>query len=136
MSTRSLITFEDEYDGKEIVVVYRQSDGYPSVRGRELAKFLDGMVVGNGIGSDAPAKYANGMSELAAKWVMHEKSKNPSGNVYLHAAGTRGMDEEWVYQVKTNKTKGFGGRGKVFVTVTDVNGNKVYNSIADAIDDE
>ena len=52
MGTRSLTVFNDE-DGKEIAVMYRQFDGYPSGHGTELAEFLAGKKMVNGFNSDA-----------------------------------------------------------------------------------
>ncbi len=120
MGTRSLVTFIDEWDGKEICAVYRQYDGSPDGRGYELADFLEGYTIGNGIQygvDDQPdVKYANGMRELAALWIMHEKSQNLSGNVYLHRPDTRNVGEEWIYEVSKSPD------GKPSVEVTDVYG--------------
>lgn len=115
MGTRSLVTFNDEFNGKEICVVYRQYDGYPDGRGKELADFLEGYVVGNGIpyGVKLPAKYANGMRELSALWVVFEKSQNMQGNVYLEPAKTRDVGEEWIYEVSL-------AEGNLEIKVTDV----------------
>lgn len=49
MGTRSIVTFKSEWDGEEICAIYRQFDGYPEGRGKELANFLDGYRIGNGI---------------------------------------------------------------------------------------
>jgi len=55
MGTRAL-TFV--YDGdKPIVNLYRQYDGYPTGHGAELAQFLDGFKIVNGIGAEKTRLY-------------------------------------------------------------------------------
>lgn len=66
---------------KPILSIYRQFDGYPSGHGADLAIFLDGMKVVNGIGSDTPAKTANGAGCLAAQLV--KALKTGIGGVYI-----------------------------------------------------
>ena len=41
MGTRSLTTFIDNNTKEEIVVMYRQYDGYPGGHGRDLLNFLN-----------------------------------------------------------------------------------------------
>ncbi len=94
MGTRSLTIFIDNFTGGEIVVMYQQYDGYPEGYGRELAEFLAGMVVVNGLGG-SPGKVANGMSCLTAQVVAN--FKNAPGNTYLHVARTRDIGEEYIY---------------------------------------
>lgn len=105
MGTRSLVVFEEK-DGTELAVVYRQYDGYPEGRGKELAQFLHGKRLVNGYG-DTNIDQANGMGDLIAQWIAHEKVNNGSGpfhvgNVYVNPAGTRDMFEEYIYTVKPN----------------------------------
>lgn len=80
MGTRCL-TYVYE-DNKPLVCLYRQFDGYPSGHGSELAEFLRGRVVVNGLGSDTPKKASNGMGCLAASLVAH--FKNSIGGFYIH----------------------------------------------------
>lgn len=111
MGTRSLTVFiEPEetwqgeyYPAKEIVVMYRQYDGYPTGHGVELAKFLAGMKMVNGMGAGDPEKIANGMGCLAAQVIAH--FKDGPGGIYLYTAGTRDAGEEYIYKVygKTGK---------------------------------
>lgn len=97
MGTRSLTVFNDE-NGKEIAVMYRQFDGYPSGHGVELAEFLAGKKLVNGFnGSEGPA--FNGSHCLAASVVA--EFKDGIGGFYLHAAGTRGIGEEYIYTIDT-----------------------------------
>jgi len=98
MGTRSLTTFIDDHTKEEIVVMYRQYDGYPEGHGRDLANFLNGMTVVNGIpGGKRISQLANGVSCLAAQIVSH--FKKGVGDFYLHAGNTRDYGEEFVYTI-------------------------------------
>lgn len=132
MGTRSLTVFVGER-GKEVVVMYRQYDGYIEYYGRKLHDYLatfDEVV--NGIkGDDYVKRTANGMGCLAAQTIMHMKSQienrdynnrvfnpdtgymesalqegNHCGGVYLYPAGTRDCGEEYIYIVKCSVKKG------------------------------
>lgn len=97
MSTRSLTIFENRY-GEEIVVMYRQMDGYPDGHGLDLCEFLNDFKIVNGIsGEDYNKKTANGMECLAAQVIAH--FKDGVGGFYLHPAGTRNADEAYRYYV-------------------------------------
>lgn len=94
MGTRSLTIFEGR---AEIAVLYRQFDGYPhNGHGQELAEFLAGFRIVNGIGA-RDSKLANGLECLAAQAVAHFKSE--PGHFYLYPAGTRDCGEEFRYTV-------------------------------------
>lgn len=93
MGTRCLTVFQDS-DRKEICVMYRQFDGYPSSHGNDLKELLGGMQVVNGI-SGRDQKIANGIGCLAAQVIAHFK-KEPGG-FYVHPAGTRDCGEEFIY---------------------------------------
>lgn len=100
MGTRSLTVMHDDadnYDGEEIVVMYRQMDGYPSGHGQELRDFLSNIVIVNGIGLSDNRRIANGGSCLAAQIVAHFKDE--VGGFYLYPAGTRDCGEEYIYHV-------------------------------------
>lgn len=102
MGTRSLTVMRDTWnrdEPEEVVVMYRQMDGYPTGHGRDLANFLNGMVVGNGISMNGPKKFANGMGCLAAQIIAHFKNESGVGGIYLHPAGTRDAGEEFIYYV-------------------------------------
>jgi len=110
MGTRSLVVFEEK-DGTELAVVYRQCDGYPESRGKELAQFLHGKRLVSGY-SDTSIDQANGMGDLVAQWIAYEKVNNSSGpfnvgNVYIVPVGTRDVWAEYIYTVKPN-TQGDG----------------------------
>lgn len=103
MGTRSLTILMDggvSYPNKatEIVVMYRQYDGYPSGHGAELAQFLSGFTITNGIG-DLTTKTANGAECLAAQIVAHFKNESGVGGIYLQPANTRNAGEEYRYFV-------------------------------------
>ena len=85
MGTRSLTIFNDKYSWKdeEIVVFYRQYDGYPEGHGTDLLTFIDNMESRNGMGC------------LAAQVISHFKEE--TGKFYLYSAGTRDIGEEFIY---------------------------------------
>ena len=98
MGTRSLTTFINDHNHKEIVVMYRQYDGYPEGHGRELLEFLKDVKVVNGItASDRSTKTANGIDCLAAQVIKH--FKEGTGGFYLHRADTRDCGEEYIYTI-------------------------------------
>lgn len=97
MGTRSLTVVQDEHK-RRYLVMYRQFDGYPSGHGQELAEFLKGIIVVNGISGDM-AKIANGAGCLAAQIVAHFKTE--PGGIYIEPQNTEigeGL-EEFVYYV-------------------------------------
>ncbi len=96
MSTRSLTIFIDGKSGKEICVLYRHCDGYPSGHGKELKDFLSGFEIVKGI-RDTKGKVANGAGCLVAQAVAH--FKDGVGQFYVHPAGTRDKWEEYTYTV-------------------------------------
>jgi hypothetical protein len=99
MGTRCLTIVEDE-DGKELVTLYRQFDGYPDGHGAELKSFLKGFKIVNGIGARNAPKTANGAGCFAAQLVAHFKRKSRLGGFYLYPAGTRDVGEEYTYRVR------------------------------------
>lgn len=100
MGTRSLTVVNDERD-KEIVVMYRQYDGYPTGHGTDLKKFLLPLTIVNGLGLKEERKIANGMECLAAQIVAHFKTD--PGGIYLFPSKTRDCGEEWIYTVYKTK---------------------------------
>lgn len=118
MGTRSLTVFK-ESDGQEIVVLYRQFDGYPSGHGLELAEFLNGITIVNGIPGGAEGRMANGMGCLAAQVIAHFKTE--VGGFYLYPAGSRDHWEEFIYTVS-------GQTGEpLIIEVTDSGGKPLFN---------
>lgn len=102
MGTRSLTVVKEALKSKDIIVMYRQFDGYPSGHGAELKAFLEPLKLVNGLGRDSH-NVANGMSCLAAQLVMHFKGNQPfsdiAGGFYLYPSGTRDTGEEFIYTV-------------------------------------
>ena len=97
MGTRSLTVFKEE-SGKEICVMYRQMDGYPKGHGLELANFLAGMKIVNGISATEKGRTANGMPCLTAQ-VIKEFKGDRVGDIYIQPAGTRDCWEDYIYFV-------------------------------------
>ena len=95
MGTRSLTVFNNEMDNEEIVVLYRQYDGYPEGHGIDLLNFLNNMEIVNGISNKEKRRIANGMGCLSAQVVAY--FKEAAGDFYLHSAGTRDIGEEFIY---------------------------------------
>lgn len=100
MGTRSLTVITDnqwqEAETKEVTVLYRQYDGYPSGHGDDLAELFRDTKIVNGIGRET-ANIANGMGCLAAQMVAH--FKDGPGSFYLYPSGTRGYGEEYIYEL-------------------------------------
>jgi hypothetical protein len=97
MGTRSLTKVIE--DGKAIVCMYRQFDGYPQGHGRELAEFLAPITMVNGL-SGQPVKVANGYGCLAAQIVTHFKAQHDAGGIYLYEPEASDCGEEYVYLVE------------------------------------
>ena len=102
MGTRSLTTFIETWkdeEGKqrkqEIVTMYRQYDGYPTGHGNDLAEFLSGGKLVNGIGMDSGLVF-NGMGCLTAQAVAH--FKDGPGGIYLQRANKNSW-EKYRYHV-------------------------------------
>lgn len=106
MGTRSLTIFKDGQE--ELAVLYRQFDGYPEVHGMDLANFLSGLNVVNGIPMGSTDRMANGGGCLAVQVIHYLKQKEcydpcvkslsrGAGGLYLYKAGTRDAGEEWTY---------------------------------------
>ncbi len=97
MGTRCLTIFYQE--DKEIVVMYRQYDGYIEGHGKELADFLGGKKIVNGINpSDDQSLIFNGMGCLAASVIS--EMKEGVGGFYLLPAGTRDCWEDYIYHIR------------------------------------
>jgi len=84
----------------EIVVMYRQYDGYPSGHGIDLAEFLSKGRLVNGISAVEKELVFNGMGCLAAQVVAN--FKEGAGGIYLHSAGTIDCWQDYDYYVIGN----------------------------------
>ena len=98
MGTRSL-TFVYDEDGKIIVNMYRQFDGYPSGHGKELAEFLEPITMVDGIGM-TEAAIANGSGCLAAQLVAH--FKDGPGGIYLKPTTAVDCGQDYEYHIATH----------------------------------
>lgn len=99
MSTHSITVIHD--GDQPIVQMYKQFDGYPSGHGAELAAFLDGMAIINGIPMEIPKKAANGAGCLAAQMVAH--FKEGIGGIYLEAIGPN-VYVDYEYRIIVNES--------------------------------
>ena len=104
MGTRCL-TFVYDEDGSALINMYRQYDGYPSGHGMELAEFLAGKTLVNGIPSGVDeSTLANGMGCLAAQMVAH--FKQAIGNHYLVDPDTQQDSwQEYEYHVFADRVE-------------------------------
>ena len=105
MGTRSLSrvfeTYKDEKKNKQVKVqlvnMYRQYDGYPSGHGDELAEFLNGGKVVNGIGFGEKQTVFNGAGCLAAQMIAH--FKDGAGGFYIYPTTAKDCGQEYEYEV-------------------------------------
>ena len=99
MGTRSLTIVKESIDPscEDIIVMYKQFDGYPEGMGVKLANFLEGYIIINGIPPNPNPKSANGIHDLAAQLVA--EFTNGIGEIYLHPSGTRDVWEEFIYYI-------------------------------------
>lgn len=106
MGTSALTIVIDGDKEEEILCMYRQSDGYEDGHGIELAKFLSGTEIVNGINSYSD-DIANGAGCLAAFIVGH--FKNRAGGIYLFPTGTRKdwMEFEYIVTASVGKSINF-----------------------------
>ena len=122
MGTRSLTyvyeNYKDEQGNKveqPIICLYRQYDGYPTGHGAELADYLNGMYVVNGLGLDQKdQKVANGMGCLAAQLVSFFK-KDEAGQFYLHAPVLNADHwQEYEYHIQQDRILVYGYEKEIF----------------------
>ena len=104
MSTRSLVRFATREEGVSFsehperveVQVYKHYDGYPEGHPVQLAKFLNGFRIVNGLGMNTN-KIANGLGCLAAQYI--ENFKEGPGDIYIENPDTEHMDIEYITYV-------------------------------------
>jgi len=139
MGTRSLTYVEESYETcvadeennnevretkQNILCMYRQHDGYLSGYGLELAKYLQGFNIVNGIGHNTPERAANGMGCLAAQLITHFKVG--IGGVYIHHSDATDCGEEYTYTIyKKVANIEHNKRARVYMRVYDVYAEKV-----------
>jgi len=109
MGTRSIINVYDE--SEKILSLYGQYDGYPSGVGRDLADFLNGMQLVNGISIGENKRIANGMGCLAAQLVCNFK-KTP-GSFYIVSCKDFDHWQEYTYDLYAEKVRVMNYSGEV-----------------------
>ena len=106
MGTRSLTrvieTYTDRTNKKKsvkLINMYRQYDGYPSGHGMDLAEFLNGTKVVNGLGMDdiKSTRVFNGAGCLAAQLVAH--FKEGAGGIYIEPITANDCGQEYEYEI-------------------------------------
>ena len=138
MGTRSLTkvirTWEDEAGKKHrqaLTCMYRQYDGYMSGHGAELAEWLSGYTVVNGIPMDRTEPMFNGMDCLAAQMFVHFKSSGckddgtPTSNVggiYCMHPDASDCWEEYLYEISEENKQ-------IHLTVYEIDGTSEATEI-------
>jgi hypothetical protein len=102
MGTRSLTFVYDEFRDTPIINMYRQYDGYMEGHGRELAAFLNGKRITNGIAGNSQ-NTANGMGCLAAQMVASFKTE--VGNFYLYPVSMKDCGQDYEYHVYKDRVR-------------------------------
>ena len=114
MGTRSLTFVYEKYGQvqKPVVNMYRQFDGYPTGHGAELAEFLNGGRLVNGLIATKTVDEAvyNGMGCLAASMVAH--FKQTPGGFYIHPVDVTDCGQDYEYHV-------YDKSGKLYIEVVD-----------------
>ena len=114
MGTRSLTFVYEKYGQiqKPVVNMYRQFDGYPTGHGAELAEFLNGGRLVNGLIATKTVDEAvyNGMGCLAASMVAH--FKQTPGGFYIHPVDVTDCGQDYEYHV-------YDKSGKLYIEVYD-----------------
>jgi hypothetical protein len=135
MGTRSLTVFKDGED--EVVVMYRQFDGYPTGHGADLKTWAKGKTLVNGMGRD-DGKIWNGVGCMAAACVAHFKSE--PGGFYLYPAGTRDAGEDYVYTLYPDPSwdpyDANRSRGQLFIKIEYQDNTLLYDGPIDKLNPE
>lgn len=104
MGTRSLTKVIEVYtneNGKQIknklINMYRQYDGYPSGMGIDLAEFLEGGKLVNGISCNETQRVFNGAGCMAAQLVA--EMKEGAGGIYLYPINATDCGQEYEYEI-------------------------------------
>ena len=99
MGTRSLTFVYEKYGQiqKPVCNMYRQFDGYPTGHGAELAEFLNGGELVNGLGVERDQLQFNGMGCLAASMVAH--FKQTPGGFYIHPVDITDCGQDYEYHI-------------------------------------
>lgn len=129
MGTRSVTHVADQ-EGHVYVSMYRQYDGYPQGgHGEELAKFLDGAVIGNGIGFNETRNFFNGVGDLACRLVAYfKRDAHDAGSFYLEPPNLESR-QEYTYIVWADD--GYDREGSVNIQVLGWSGNPMFEGTID-----
>lgn len=120
MGTRAVTKVVDE-KGDLYVTLYRQFDGYPSGHGKELAEWLEGAEIGNGIRGNEPPGFFNGVEDLACRLVtFFRQDHRQIGGFYVIPPGS-GWYGEYIYTVIGVNPGFHDDRGDVTVKVDSYN---------------
>lgn len=98
MGTRAITHIFDRDD--LLVSIYRQSDGYLSCHGIDIAQALGSRRLVNGMRGDYRA-IANGMGCAAALLIAHLKGDMEAGNIYINRPDPEHI-EEFIYTLRGN----------------------------------
>ena len=109
MGTPAIARLLDE-DGDAIVCVFAQCDGYPEDFGQDVANWVGGRKVVNGLKED-DSTASNTLNELAAHMVRNLKRASPRGHIYLVPAKSK-WDWQFRYTISPPKSSSlFVGNG-------------------------
>jgi hypothetical protein len=99
MGTRCLTFVYEKYGQvqKPVCNMYRQFDGYPTGHGAELAEFLSGGKLVNGLGVERDQLEFNGMGCLGASMVAH--FKQTPGGFYIHPVDVTDCGQDYEYHI-------------------------------------
>ena len=119
MGTRSLTKViqiwkdEDKVEKSQtITCMYRQMDGYLEGHGQDLAQWLSGYTIGNGIPVGKSEPMFNGMDCLAAQMFAHFKTQ--AGGIYCVHPDTKDCWEEYLYEISNGVVD---GEEAIFITI-------------------
>jgi hypothetical protein len=105
MGTRCLTFVYEKYGQvqKPVVNMYRQFDGYPTGHGAELAEFLNGGRMVNGLAQTKTVEEVvfNGMGCLGASMVAY--FKQTPGGFYIYPTDVRDCGQDYEYHVSEKK---------------------------------
>jgi hypothetical protein len=105
MGTRSTYRIIEQYknedgsiENNDLVLIYRQYDGYPTGHPMETAEWLSTGTVVNGLGMAEERLVFNGAGCLAAQLIA--KFKDGPGGTYIHSLSSRGESwEDYLYDI-------------------------------------
>jgi hypothetical protein len=105
MGTRSTYRVIEQYkteagsiENNNLVLIYRQYDGYPTGHPLETAEWLSTAKVVNGLGMNETQLVFNGAGCLAAQLIA--KLKDGPGGTYIHNLESRGESwEDYLYDI-------------------------------------